>query len=641
MSENTGLDQPFYVGAAGVVAPPPPPPGGGGTGTPPTGTGGTSGASTAVSLLVPGSYPVALAGHPYLLDLATSPVSHQPIPLLKQQFDSAALPGEQSLSHDILWRRPQDSWHHGTGQSYLDKADSDPERFRASKGIDVWDRWEFELLQDVDRKYTITDATTFPLSLTVGTYFYIAESGALKWSQDLTTFTSANVLSGEGAVNILGIATDGNTIYAALGVNGIHTTVRGATTSTHYSDVLATNIGYARGRLMAASFSILYNVIAAGAAPTPLYTHPNADFQWVGFAESGNHIYAAGFSGSTSFVYKTAVKPDGTALDVPSVAAELPDGEVVRAIQGYLGFILIGSDLGVRLAQTDANGNLTLGALIKTPAAVFCFEAQDRFVWFGYSNYDATSTGLGRIDLSVFTAPLAPAYASDLMATTQGVVTSVNTFQNRRVFTVGFGTGAKGLYAENLTRKVASGYLDSGMITFGLPDPKVAFYVDVRYKSLAGTHKAYIATSDGGAFTLLGTHTATSGTGQFSVGQLKSDVFEIREELYRDATLTNTGPIITRHTLKAEPAADTGIWITAPLLLSSMDHVNGSGAARDPLAELDFIQRLRADQTLVFWQEGNSVYQVVVDDYQWQGMKWSDRTRNFEGTCVTKMKVVV
>jgi hypothetical protein len=72
-----------------------------------------------------------------------------------------------------------------------------------------------------------------------------------------------------------------------------------------------------------------------------------------------------------------------------------------------------------------------------------------------------------------------------------------------------------------------------------------------------------------------------------------------------------------------------------------MDNVNGSGAARDPLAELEFIQNLRADGTLVFWQEGHAVYQVVVDDYQWNGMKWNPRTGDFEGTCLTKMKVVV
>jgi hypothetical protein len=179
------------------------------------------------------------------------------------------------------------------------------------------------------------------------------------------------------------------------------------------------------------------------------------------------------------------------------------------------------------------------------------------------------------------------------------------------------------------------------MITFGLPDPKVAYYEDVRYKSLAGTHKAYIATSDGGAFSLLGTHTATSATTQFPIGQLKSDAFEIREELDRDATDQNAGPIITRHTLKAEPAADTGRWITAPLILASVDNVNGTGYARDPEAELAYLENLRATQTIETWQEGNVNTDVILDDYQWQGMKWNDTTHKIEGTCVVKLKVIV
>ena len=53
--------------------------------------------------------------------------------------------GESALTPPEVWRRLYQSWHHGAGQRFADRENSDPYRFYTSKGIDVWDQWEMKL----------------------------------------------------------------------------------------------------------------------------------------------------------------------------------------------------------------------------------------------------------------------------------------------------------------------------------------------------------------------------------------------------------------------------------------------------------------------------------------------------------------
>jgi hypothetical protein len=75
----------------------------------------------------------------------------------------------------------------------------------------------------------------------------------------------------------------------------------------------------------------------------------------------------------------------------------VPSGETVRSIYTYQGSVFIGTDKGVHMAAADSGNNLTVGGLIPTSGPVYDFEGQGSFVWFTFSNMDASSTGLGRI----------------------------------------------------------------------------------------------------------------------------------------------------------------------------------------------------------------------------------------------------
>jgi hypothetical protein len=397
---------------------------------------------------------------------------------------------------------------------------------------------------------------------------------------------------------------------------------------------------------MAADLNSLYNITIAGAKPSALFTHGNPSFRWVGFASGMVNLYAAGFSGDKSIIYKTTIKTDGTTLDAPSVAGTLPDGEIVRSISDYLGTILIGTDQGCRYASEDTNGNLTIGSLIPTGNAVSCFESQGPYVWFGWTNYDGLSTGLGRMDLRIFTEVLetgarVPAYASDLMVDTQGAVFSVATFLNKRIFTV----AGSGVWTES-DNLVASGTIDTGLIGYGLPDNKLSVSINIRTLPLDGSYNTYLAT-DSGQFLNVGAAIDTGTTNEdFPLGFAAGERFEVRHVFQRCIHDATEGPVMTRWTLKVSPGAIDGPAeiITAPFLLHQVVSVLGREEYLDVEYERDAIKALRESQQRVVYQEGTSSYDVLVMDYQWvpysfvQGDEGVGQFGDVNGTMVTQLK---
>lgn len=584
---------------------------------------------------VPGKFDVSINGRGYMLDLqdGSDAFSRRSIPLLRNQANTGDQFGEASLNPEELWRRSQDSWDHGAGQVHLDREESDRRRFRSSKGVNVWERWKLSLLPDVDSKRAST-ATSLHLQ-PVGDNLYLVDGAALLRTTSLTGTPSWTTVTGTPNAPT-SITSDGFNVYTSHGASGVYLTTRGAGSTASYVTGTVALVGYVKGRLMAANGSSIFNITASGALPTALFTQPNSDFTWIGFAEGQAALYAGGFSGDKSLIYRIAIKTDGTGLDVPIIAGELPDGEILRSIGSYLGFVLLGTDKGVRFCATDQQGNLTIGALIRTPQPVRCFEGQDRFVWFGWSNYDGTSTGLGRLDLSTFIAPLTPAYASDLMATGQGAVTSVVTFGDRRVFTV----AGLGVFNES-TSLVGSGTLDTGLISYGLADAKVAVFVDVRLSDFSGSNIGHIAV-DGGAMTQVGTRTGDSDDDPFQVGQLSGETFEVRHELRRDTADTTRGPVITRFTLRAYPKTTRGEIFTVPLLLhETVRDRQDTEVHVDVQTELSELLALQNSRSLVIYQVGTESHTVLLEDSVYV---YSHRTadgRAWNGTFNAKMKGIV
>lgn len=579
-----------------------------------------------ISSEVPGKFHCSLNGRPYMIDMARAEeFTRRAIPILRQQADQSSAPGEATLSPEELWRRSQDDWTKGAGQTYLDRRESDNRRFRSGKGVDVWERWALKLLPDTVQRRA-SAATNLALQ-PVGNQLYVTDGVGLVRTTDLIVFTA---ITGLPTAAPLSIVSDGFNVFTAHGASGIFSTTRGSNAASVYNTIAVTLLGYVKGRLMAANGAVLYNV-TSGTAPAALFTHPNSDFRWVGFAEGQKVIYAAGFSGDKSLIYRTSIKQDGTALDQPIIAGELPDGEIVRVIGGYLGFVAIGTDKGVRFCASDEVGNLTIGALIRTESPVHCFEGQDRFLWFGWTNYDTASTGLGRMDLSTFVAPLTPAYASDLMVTGQGAVTDVATFRNRRTMVV----SGLGVYEESTT-PVASGTLDTGLITYGLPDLKTAVYLDVNVREAVDTNRAYISV-DGGAFALIGVRRSTL-VEPFTVGELSGATFEVRLELVNNDATPSVGPVLTRYTLRSYPRPSQGEIFTVPVLLHETIETLVDTYNQEPDVALAELVNLRQNKDLVPFQLAAEAHTVMLDDMLFQYSHLTNDGKTWNGTALLRLK---
>lgn len=596
--------------------------------------------TSATSSEVPGRYHVALDGRGFILDLASNEYRHVSIPLLRQQADQSETPGEASVNPDDLWRRQATTWHRGAGQRILDGNESEPGRFWASKGIDPWTIGQLELLPDTDQKKSSANTN---LGLAVaGAYLYLIDGASVQYTQDVTadspTWTDITGESGTAAVAGAPITSDGYHVWTAHGSDGVYETTRGAATTAKGVTGTITGIKYLKGRLFGWAADELYNIVdvdtgTPAALDPAILDHANSDFAWVDVAEAAGFYFPAGYSGDKTTIYKTAVQEDGTGLDVPTVAAELPDGEIIRSIQGYLGFLLIGTDKGIRFGQPDGQGNITLGALIDDAAEVRCFEGQGPFVWFGWSQYDGTSTGLGRLDLGTFN-DTAPAYASDLMAAADGDVLSVATFQGIRVFAV----SGDGIFGQD-TDKVATGTIDLGRITYGLADPKVSVFVNVNHEPLDGSIGASLS-RDHGDLTAIGAVNDVADTveSSFPTNRARGQAFDLRLTLERDETPT-LGPIVNAVTLRSYPAASRSERIVMPLLLGKNQvDVTGQSHGRDLIDDINFLLALEGDGTPVSVQEGRITSVAVAEDHEWRPHHFDRDAGAFAGTYVLQLK---
>jgi hypothetical protein len=150
--------------------------------------------------LVPYPFPVAIGGHYYAIQWDNTAIGvwgarfkRVSLPLLRAQADSSNTPGEQSISPEQFWRRSQETWLYGEGQTYLDRASSELRRYHDGLGIDPWTPWQLKLLNDTTNIYS-TSNTGIQCEV-AGTYLYIIDGSNLKFSSGaLTSWTTVSSL---------------------------------------------------------------------------------------------------------------------------------------------------------------------------------------------------------------------------------------------------------------------------------------------------------------------------------------------------------------------------------------------------------------------------------------------------------------
>jgi hypothetical protein len=277
---------------------------------------------TGASQLVPDVFPVAINGRPYMLDMASNQFTRQYDARVRDSVDQSTEPGEGAINPQGLWRRSQSSWHYGAGQQYSDSSDSEAFRFYESKGLNVWDRGKLTLLPDTQQVRASANANLH--MTTADNRVYVTDGQAVLFTTDLSSFTA---VTGTDASDLVDITSDGFNVFYSYASGDIDQTKAGIGTNSDYvTGIEAGNMDYVKGRLMVAGQGAdkhrIWNIThgPGGSAtnnPSPLFSHANTNFSWVGFAAGQNHIYCAGFAGNKSLIYKIDIKPDATDFDCP------------------------------------------------------------------------------------------------------------------------------------------------------------------------------------------------------------------------------------------------------------------------------------------------------------------------------------
>jgi hypothetical protein len=567
---------------------------------------------------------------------------------VRDSTDDSTTPGEAAINPGGLWRRGQDSWHFGAGQQYSDTAESKDYMFYKSKGINPWIKGQLSLLNATRLPSSSAMTGTNLKMIEVNGYVYVADGQTLKYSTNpyAATPTWTSVTTGAPTAAINDIITDGKQIYVAYANEGVlMTTIGGASLSDHYATSGGTynyiKLGFAKGFVLGVHNDtanthvhiIPYAASTSHGTATATLRDPN--FVCTGIVGGQNAIYVAGYSNDAGIVYRLGIKTDGT-VDVAIVALELPTGEYPTALHGYLGFVIIGTNKGVRFCSTDSQGNLIAGSLITTSGDVKGFSSEDRFVWFGYSNYDGTSGGLGRLDLSVFTSPNTPAYATDLMYNSTGTVQSVATLSGKRLFTI----SGVGVVAEDSSSLVASGEIETGTWRWGIPDRKFVAKVDTRATPLIGTITPHLKI-DNGEYQQLATWLEQNDT-EFTVDGSDAKAIEaaFKFTLTRSTTTVSTGPTLTRWMARAYVTPFRSQVFVVPILLHRSVKARNMEYFYDVEEHQSFFDTLISSPRIITLQIGSFSHTVIVEDVAWDSSDAYGTTWQFDGTLVVTLRSV-
>jgi hypothetical protein len=539
------------------------------------------------------SYDVAIGGLPFFYAINDSrPYIRQTAPFRKDQFDNGAEPGEQSLTG--WWIRSQASFHSGSGIKFYDPATTDENghyRFADSKGLNVWTKGQATLLKSCASTHLTTGA--------------IASNGvtqqhlrSIKWSTNkgvllldeydvdkiasdgtVTHFVDYN--AGAGVYPVYSICDDGTKAYWVTNATSGGTTkltvfskpLTGSSASTadevklfDASGVISNaTMEYVKERIVLCADNKVYEFSSSATIlPTPVYTHPSTSHVYTSVAASGPAIYVAGYNGIQSTIQKFTLSTAGVMPTLTSavIAAELPVGEIVHKISYYLGYMLIGTNKGIRVAAvSDQDGSLNYGPLIvETTQPCFDFAARDHYVWCATSV--GGEPGVIRIDLSNELETLRFAYANDLyMDGVSGYKTTACAFvgnddptvAERLVFcTANNGTADGTIYIEDSATLRTSGYITTGNIRYGTLEPKNFKRLLGRGDFTSGSMTLETVDKNGVEYDHISYDVSVPsieiGTSSPATAQ---EYVAYKFILYRDATTSSLGPVFKGYQAKA------------------------------------------------------------------------------------------
>ena len=624
---------------------------------------------------------VGIGGRAFLVDTSQGRWTRNSVKVVEQRNVSSTR--DLTLLPSGVWRQTVSSWNKGSGQSNMDRDESDINRFYKSINIDYANQWQASLLNQTNEVADLAESATARTYLqevngdlfgAVGTKVFMI-TDFTNWTVSSLTLPGSGVATGISSDGEFVIVSHGSDISRYKNASGTLTLVDTFNPSSSGSNNF---VLWSQDRLLTNMDNLLYDT-TPGSSAALIYTHPIADFKWVDGTRAPNGTYLVGGAGDKWVIHFLQLDSTGSTFDAPVIAQTLPEGEIAYSITAYQGFIIVGTRFGFRMMVADSNGILTSGAKVPTNTPVYDFEGQDRFVWYTQSsitdayesptNEDTVSTyfpptkaqGLGRMDLSEYTnVALTPAFANDLIAqttqfswptfsgstpdsidtaitavaTVDGINAQSTTVTGRRVLAR---AGGK-IYAEILDTP-APGWIEQGRMSYSVEDNKAGLYQLIKWS----------VPNDGGIFLdykVDGGDWYRSARVNMNVGITSGHrstdglVFSRLEPRYVLIPGT-TNPAITRWELRSVPAVGQASSWTVPIMNYQELDINGVKVIRDPVEELGFLMDLVQSGALFFYQESGLVYSVHATGFEWRPESLATGGLGWQGTYVLTVEEIV
>ena len=617
------------------------------------------------------AYDVAIGGLPFIYAINDSrPYLRQTAPFKKEQFDNQTEPGEQSLTG--WWIRSQSSFHYGDGITFYDPigspyASSDSPshyRYADSKGVNVWTQGQVTLLNNVNEGHNITGSikSNGRANQAMRSIQWSSTSGVL-----LHDYYDVDKIASDGTVThfidynsgtddpVYAICDDGTTAYwltndtasGKLEVNKKVLTGNASTAATVMftsPGITVTNgvMEYVKERIVMAANEKIYEFApSAGALPTALYTHPSTSHIYTSIAASGTSIYVSGYNGIQSTILRFTLQSNGTLPTLSSgvVAAEFPVGEIVHKIHYYLGYMIIGTNKGIRVAQVDDAGSINYGPLIvETTQPVYDFSSRDHYVWCATSV--AGEPGVIRIDLSAEIETLRFAYANDLYyGGVTGHETTACAFADgtdQLMFcTTAVGAAVGYVYMEDETELIPTGYLRTGYIRYNTLEPKNFKRLIARGDFEYGSITLETVDAAGNEYDVI-TYDSAVPPVEVTTSQPQNaqEYVAYKFVLYRDGTDASLGPIMKGYQAKSTIATPRQRVIRFPVYCYDVEtdrynvQTGYEGRAWDRIGSLESVEE---NGDVVTWQDltTNESRQCVIEQIAF--VRGTPPDRGFDG----------
>lgn len=504
---------------------------------------------------------------------------------------------------------------HGSGQLTLHKASSDPAKYLYSEGFDISKPGVITHLNEMalNAMGALTAGSSGRSCQAQGMVFVVDGTNVKVFDPIDGAATSRNPHAGEGAVAVQDLTSEGDRVYAALGVNGIHYSDDAGATWSHHGDTPG-GVGYIRcawvkDRLCATSDRNFYEITAGGAAPTgkqPLRT----GWTYTDIAETGEYVYASAIAANAglSRIYHFGLD-DALAFGVFG-SSNLPDGDLCYSLKGYLGLVLMGcgrkndeggKDALLYKAVPSDTGFLPPDLVMDSEGAgaldlaVRAIGTHGRKFLVGWSLGDDADFG-PREGMAIYD-PAFDSFANhhfyDTVADPDPLL-SILAYEGMHVW-----VSAKGVFYENMAMKVDTAYMIPSTGNWNSPQLKNWDQTQLSTKALPSTSSIdvqYTQTApEEGQWSAAGTHDIPGATeATFSHPNLVSADFSLKLISYATASQADA-PEIKTFSVRSNPTAEaTPYRITATVRLADRDRLGETGEEirQEPVEVKEFIEGL-------------------------------------------------